>query len=95
MESLQVQANGRMENDALQNHLAVLLPIELIVRIGEVLAGDLCFGVLANLNVTCRLVHEESRSVLYDSMFLRYSEVLVAMFKKPLKERPSGWHCVK
>jgi hypothetical protein len=83
-----------MSNGTADPHV-VHLPVELIVRIGEFLAGDLCFGVLASLNITCRIVHEETRSVLYHTMFLRYTKDLVAMFKKPPAKRPPGWASVR
>lgn len=67
-----------MANDTIPTHSAHL-PVELIVRIGEFLAGDLCFGVLASLNVACRAVHEETQSVLYETIILRYSEYLIAI----------------
>lgn len=83
-----------MSNGTVQPHV-VHLPVELIVRIGEFLAGDLCFGVLASLNTTCRTVHEETRSVLYHTMVLRYTKDLVATFKKPPAKRPPGWDSVR
>jgi hypothetical protein len=44
------------------------LPVELVVVVAEFLSRDLCFGSLANLNRTCRLVHAETLPALYEMM---------------------------
>ena len=95
MVSFQEHATVKMENNTPSTRIPLHLPIKLIVRIGEFLADDLCFGVLATLNLTGRIVQEETRSVLYKTMFLAYSKDLLAMFRKPPKERPSGWNRVR
>jgi hypothetical protein len=44
------------------------LPTELIVVIGEFLAGSFAYGSLANLNAATRAVHEETLPVLFDTV---------------------------
>jgi hypothetical protein len=51
------------------------LPVELIVSIAEILAGDLCFESIANVNITCRIVHEETLPVLFETLQLQYSQL--------------------
>jgi hypothetical protein len=49
------------------------LPVELLVTIAEFLLGDSCSGTVANLNVTCRIVHQETASALYHTVFLPWN----------------------
>lgn len=64
------------EEEALQ---LARVPVELLVSIAEILSGDLCFRTLANLNVASRVVHEETLSVLYETLTMQYSRLLVKL----------------
>lgn len=69
------------------------LPLELLIIIGEVLAGDLCFGSLANLNYTCQAVHAGTLSTLYDTMEM--DEKALLGLKSDCAVRCEGWKYVK
>lgn len=46
------------------------LPVEIFVLIAEFLRGDDCLATVANLNVTSRVVHRETASALYDTVYI-------------------------
>lgn len=50
--------------------------MELIIIIAEMIAGDLCFRTLANLNVACRAIHEETTPVLYATLYTTERKLL-------------------
>ena len=49
---------------------------ELLVVIGQFLAGAQCFSTLAALNVTRRSTHEETLPILYETLTLPYTATL-------------------
>lgn len=80
--------------------IAARLPVELIVSIAEILAGDLCFGSIANLNIACRIVHEETLPVLYETLELQYSQLnteanAAECLSSGTSGLPFGWAYVK
>lgn len=52
------------------------LPVELLVIVEEFLVGDNSFGTAANLNLTCRLVYQETAPVLYAVTIWRYDRLV-------------------
>jgi hypothetical protein len=46
------------------------LPVEVLVIVAEFLLGIACYGSVAGLNATCKLVNEETQSALYTMMVL-------------------------
>jgi hypothetical protein len=72
------------------------LPVELLVTIAELLAGDGCLDTIARLNIACRRVHEETLSVLYETLSMQYSQV--AAEESPVGSAsglPIGWAYVR
>jgi hypothetical protein len=51
-----------------------LIPVEVLVIVGQFLAGSYCFGTLANLNSASKALHQESQPVLYETLILKYSK---------------------
>jgi hypothetical protein len=71
------------------------IPVELFSVIGGFLAGDLCFGTLANLNVASKAVMEETLPVLYETIFLQWSESLCGTLRDKGEGVQGAWKHVK
>jgi hypothetical protein len=69
------------------------LPTELIVVIGEFLAGDLAFGSLAKLNLATRAIHEETLSVLFDTVVWGKTTRQWWIHRKG--KEPKGWKWIR
>jgi hypothetical protein len=51
-----------------------ILPVEVLVIIGQFLAGELQLETLANLNATGKSIQRETQAILYESLFLQVFE---------------------
>jgi hypothetical protein len=47
-----------------------ILPLEVIVLVGQFLAGQNSLATLASLTVTCKLLEQETTPVLYETVIL-------------------------
>lgn len=77
-------------NHEVQSTDAPALPIELLVIVAEILAGDLCFGTLASFNATCQIVHAETTSILYESTFWQYEGDLMNLVNTEARQKADG-----
>lgn len=76
------------------------LPVELVVIVSQFLLGDGRFGSVANLNATCKVIQEETRSALYTTLIWdceRFSQLaqMVEEASKSDVEQIVGWRHVK
>jgi hypothetical protein len=76
------------------------IPVELVVLVAEFLLGDGGFGSAASLSVTCKVVREETRSALYETMEWNYAKFkqLVETWEHGLEggvKKIAGWRHVK
>jgi hypothetical protein len=69
-----------------------ILPVEVLVIVGQFLAGSYCFGTLANLNSVSKSMHEESQPVLYETLILKYSKEVETSI---LASSDPGWQYVR
>lgn len=70
------------------------------MTITEFLLGDACFGSAANLNVSCRLLNEETQSALYTTMVYDCEKFLACMKDAEYSmtegvDLPPGWDHVR
>ncbi|KAJ9092969.1 hypothetical protein QFC20_007237 [Naganishia adeliensis] len=70
-------------------------PAELLVMVSEFLAGDLCFGTIANLNAASWTVHQETLPVLYETMIWDYRKHFQPKLLQEGVGAESGWKYVK
>lgn len=69
-----------------------ILPVEVLVIVGQFLAGSYCFGTLANLNSASKSMHQESQPVLYETLILKYSKEVETSI---LASSHPGWKYVR
>jgi hypothetical protein len=71
------------------------IPVEVLVIVAEYLAGDLCFGTIANLNATSWTVHEETLPVLYETTIWDYKKDFRSNLFLGCEEPEASWKHIK
>lgn len=90
----------RAEQSEARIEPSMRLPVELVVLVAEFLLGIHGFGSVASLNVTCKVIQEETRSALYETMEWSHAkfEQLMEMWDHGLEggvQQIAGWKHVK
>lgn len=71
-----------------------ILPVELLVIVGQFLAGDRKLGTLASLNSASKPIQEETKAILYETLFLKHSRKVARALSDPTRT-PLKWRYCK